>query len=51
MNSPGLVSLFNGIPVFVGCLMPKPILAENSCGTIRPTAKGGGFIGVSSEVF
>ena len=30
----GLVSLFNGIPTFVGYLMPKPSSYKNGSGTI-----------------
>ena len=30
----GLVSLFNGISIFVGYLMPKPFSKKNSSGTI-----------------
>ena len=31
-----LVSLFNGISIFVGYLMPKPCFQKNSCGAIQP---------------
>ena len=34
MTDVELNSLFNGISTFVGYLMPKPISAENSSGTI-----------------
>ena len=30
----GLISLFNGIPTFVGYLMPKPFSKKNSSGNI-----------------
>ena len=30
----GLDSLFNGISIFIGYLMPKPFSKKNSCGTI-----------------
>ena len=33
-NGYGLVSLFNGITIFVGYLMQKPFLWKNSRGTI-----------------
>ena len=48
-----LVSLFNGIPIFVGYLMPNPAFKKNSSGTIKLIAgrKRGSYFcqGYSSE--